>query len=346
MRRSSKWRADGVNLKDWVKRQYSPALEYLLQDKEPRFLCLDAFAPQMTKNLRDEFKKLNCTTLYIPGGCTGFVQVLDVSLNKPLKALVAQAASDHADKYHKRYIQESEGFSVADRWVLLTQWVAEAWKELHEKYKDTIIQTFQRVGLSLNPDGSEDSELKIKGIENIIVGDFSRKEPELENGLGSLTAVDVIAVEAAQEKLAARVANTKAKEAKKRACNDTNIAAGWSFPLYNDDTTEGYNSNNPINVAMGHRDPTPEEDKSSEDDEGHDEVYTLGGINTRSQTRVNCYFTEKEVALEASLGQIEEELDSDDNEEPEYDPDEVDNKDGEFDDDIQGDQDVGDEDME
>jgi hypothetical protein len=44
----------------------------------------------MTNSLRDEFKKLNCTTSYIPGGCTGFVQVLDVSLNKVLKALVAQ----------------------------------------------------------------------------------------------------------------------------------------------------------------------------------------------------------------------------------------------------------------
>jgi hypothetical protein len=34
-----------------------------------------------------EFKKLNCTTSHIPGGFTGFVQVLDVSLNKPLKQL-------------------------------------------------------------------------------------------------------------------------------------------------------------------------------------------------------------------------------------------------------------------
>jgi hypothetical protein len=57
----------------------------------------------MTKALQDKFKKLNCTTLYIPSGCTSFVQVLDVSLNKPLKTLVAQAAFDHADKYYKRY---------------------------------------------------------------------------------------------------------------------------------------------------------------------------------------------------------------------------------------------------
>jgi hypothetical protein len=66
----------------------------------------------MTQQLRDEFKKLNCTTSYIPRGCTGFVQVLNVSLNKPLKALVAQAAVDHADKFHERYT--AGGFTVGD----------------------------------------------------------------------------------------------------------------------------------------------------------------------------------------------------------------------------------------
>jgi hypothetical protein len=38
------------------------------------------------------------------------VQVLDVSLNKPLKALVAQAVLDYANKYHNCY--EKGGFLV------------------------------------------------------------------------------------------------------------------------------------------------------------------------------------------------------------------------------------------
>jgi hypothetical protein len=41
-----------------------------------------------------------------------------------LKALVAQQAFDHADKYHNRY--KAEDFTVADQQVLLTKWVAEA----------------------------------------------------------------------------------------------------------------------------------------------------------------------------------------------------------------------------
>jgi hypothetical protein len=66
----------------------------------------------MTKKVIDEFKKLNCTTSFIPSGCTGFVQVLDVSLNKTLKALVAEAAEDYADKHAELY--KDEKFSVSD----------------------------------------------------------------------------------------------------------------------------------------------------------------------------------------------------------------------------------------
>jgi hypothetical protein len=110
--------ADSTNLKDWVKKQYGPASPYFPSEGESRFLSLDAFAPQMTSGVRAEFKKLNCTCSYIPGDCTGFIQALDVTLNKLLKTLVEQAASNHTDKYWEKY--EAGGFSAADRRVLVT----------------------------------------------------------------------------------------------------------------------------------------------------------------------------------------------------------------------------------
>ena len=60
-----------------------------------------------------------------------------------------------------------------------------------------IIKTFRSVGLSLNPDSSEDAELKVKGLPNIKVRDYSREEPKDTNGLRSLTAVNVAAVKKA-----------------------------------------------------------------------------------------------------------------------------------------------------
>jgi hypothetical protein len=41
--------ANTSNLINWVKHQYSPATAYLLSDKEPRFLSLDAFAPHKNR---------------------------------------------------------------------------------------------------------------------------------------------------------------------------------------------------------------------------------------------------------------------------------------------------------
>ncbi len=66
----------------------------------------------MTKELQKEFKKLNCITLYIPSGYTRFIQILDISLNKTLIALIAQAAENYSDKYSEKY--KIKGFTIGD----------------------------------------------------------------------------------------------------------------------------------------------------------------------------------------------------------------------------------------
>ena len=163
----------------------------------------------------------------------------------------------------------------------------------------------------MNPDGSEDHELKIKGLDNIAVGDYSCVGPEEKNGLGSLTATDIAAVESAQVKLAAQVA----KRARENA-----------------------------------------EEESGSDNEQHEEVFTLGRMNTRSQTRVSRYFTNAEVEVDTEAVRVQEEqeekeaghwvyIDSDESdidEEPEYDPSDDDE---DFDEGRQGDEDVADENM-
>lgn len=62
-------------------------------------------------------------------------------------------------------------------------------------YKDTIIKSFRHVGLTLNPNGSEDAELKIKGIPDVEVGDYHQEvlinqEDEAEEALVVSGAVD------------------------------------------------------------------------------------------------------------------------------------------------------------
>jgi hypothetical protein len=76
----------------WIKHIYrfSSAYSTLGVEQEPRLLSLDAFSAHLTPAVLRVLKANRTTVSVVPGGCTGMVQVLDVSLNKPLKDLIKQ----------------------------------------------------------------------------------------------------------------------------------------------------------------------------------------------------------------------------------------------------------------
>jgi hypothetical protein len=54
------------------------------------------------------------------------------------------------------------------RRILMTHWIRNAGETLYRDYQDFIINSFSKVGLSLNPDGSEDHEIKIRDLPEIV----------------------------------------------------------------------------------------------------------------------------------------------------------------------------------
>ena len=104
-----------------------------------------------------------------------------------------------ADNYYNTYIEQwtNGKYTVGERRVMLTHWVARAWKRLHIEYKDTIIAAFRNVGMSLNPDGSEDGELKIKALDEITVGDWHWHNISQTEEQDTVTAQIVLEVEEA-----------------------------------------------------------------------------------------------------------------------------------------------------
>jgi hypothetical protein len=66
--------------------------------REPCLLCLDAFCAYLTLAVSSVFKQQGVTLSVIPGGYTGYIQPLDVSLNKPLKDLIKDKQDKHFDK--------------------------------------------------------------------------------------------------------------------------------------------------------------------------------------------------------------------------------------------------------
>ena len=117
-------------------------------------LSLDVYKGQLNDTVLAEFKRINCTCSFIPSRTTGFIQVCDVAINKPLKDRIAELAEIYYDTYKDQWIENK--YTVGDRRVMLTKWVGQAWDDLHCYNSKSIRQAFRDVGLSLPTDGSQD----------------------------------------------------------------------------------------------------------------------------------------------------------------------------------------------
>ena len=53
---------------------------------EQRFLVWDSFKCHISEDIKEHLRKMKTTMRVIPGGCTKFLQPLDVSINKPFKS--------------------------------------------------------------------------------------------------------------------------------------------------------------------------------------------------------------------------------------------------------------------
>jgi hypothetical protein len=88
---------------EWIKHIYTLSSKYPLfsqysTKRPPRFLSLDVFSGQKTKEVIHSFKALKCITSFIPSSTTGFVQVCDTVINRSLKARIEELADQYIDK--------------------------------------------------------------------------------------------------------------------------------------------------------------------------------------------------------------------------------------------------------
>jgi hypothetical protein len=72
----------------------------------------------LQQELQDELTKLNVTTSIILGGCTGYVQVLDVLVNKLVKLYIKEAEEQWINQNMEKW--KAGKFSIRDRRVLMT----------------------------------------------------------------------------------------------------------------------------------------------------------------------------------------------------------------------------------
>jgi len=116
-------------------------------------------------------KKLDITAVYIPDGCTGYVQPMDTIINKPVKDKISDILEETLDP-------EDDDTSVGHCRIAITHAVAAAWLWLNQSKQDATITAFQQTGISLCPSGIDGHKLHVWGLHNLIVGPW---ELELES---------------------------------------------------------------------------------------------------------------------------------------------------------------------
>ena len=75
--------ANSSNVLEWLEEQLIPVL-----NGQPTLLAIDLFSGHRIEEVVDTFRAHDITPSIIPRGCTGLVQPLDVSINRPFKNLL------------------------------------------------------------------------------------------------------------------------------------------------------------------------------------------------------------------------------------------------------------------
>ena len=115
----------------------------------------DQFSAHLTPKVNSKVRALNTDVAVIPGGLTGVLQPLDVSMNKPFKAGLRHRwqgwmASDAPKPCTKAGNLKAPGLDT------LAQWVLDSWNDIKSPI---IVKSFKKCCISNAMDGTEDDIL-------------------------------------------------------------------------------------------------------------------------------------------------------------------------------------------
>ena len=102
-----------------------------------RMLVWDSFKCHISDAMKELLKQYNILMSVIPGGCTKFLQLLNVCINKPFKAFFRELYDEWLRKKNFEYTKG--GNIKAPSHLLQIQWVIEAWKKVS---KDVVRNSF------------------------------------------------------------------------------------------------------------------------------------------------------------------------------------------------------------
>jgi hypothetical protein len=165
--------------KTWIEEELST----IKSETEDFLLVMDAARFHLTEGIKGEIKQQGVTTALVPAGCTSLVQPLDVSINRLFKIYYREEMLLYELDVEERGKTE---WSVSDRRIMTTWITQRAWERV-KQHRDIIEKSFLDTGITVRPDGSQDNDIRIKGLGIV---DFTGWEEATDISIKSEELVD------------------------------------------------------------------------------------------------------------------------------------------------------------
>ena len=94
-----------------------------------RVLAWDTYTCHMEDTVAEDLKRKKVDVVFVPEGCTKYIQALDVSWNKPFKAKVQDYYDEWLASTGINRLTESGKLKTPDRRSII-QWILNAWPDL------------------------------------------------------------------------------------------------------------------------------------------------------------------------------------------------------------------------
>ena len=166
---------DEPTMKTWIRNDWGNVFTNpATPGSTGKFLLADVHRAQQTDGVKALLSKCKTTLVNIPSGLTPYVQVVDVSVNKPFKDKVRFQSENHLSEHSDLYTGGK--ITASERRILITKWCGEAW---HGINADIVKRGFLKCGISTALDGIEDHLVNIEKLPHYRMptsdedGDFS-----------------------------------------------------------------------------------------------------------------------------------------------------------------------------
>ena len=145
---------DGELMLKWIDSVWNKSCKFN-QPAGESILVMDSFSTHLTDAAVEKLHANSVYTVIVPGGCTSILQPLDVSLNKPFKAILRrhwqQYMLDNAEELERQRAEGKTPLSMlkipAPSKQLMVDWIIAAWLELAQKV-DAVKKSFLVTGIS------------------------------------------------------------------------------------------------------------------------------------------------------------------------------------------------------